>query len=74
MFKIPFPELLEEFQRFEVRSVKAIAVYNRLMKAKKFELAERVAKKYKLHDHGIDDRVMAFGFSMLCSETNPRGL
>jgi len=74
MFKIPFPELLEEFQHFEVRNVRATAVYNSIMKAKKFVLAERVEKKYKLHDHSLDDRVMAFGFCMIASESKPRGL
>lgn len=62
MSQISFPHLLEEFKQYS-STARARVVYNRLLRAKKDKLAEKVAKKYDL-DRVHCDRLTAFSFCL----------
>jgi len=56
--KIPFPELIEDLQKY-ANNTKALRVYHKAVKLKKIDLAIKIAKKYNLQVTGNSDTVTA---------------
>lgn len=57
------PELIDELKSSSV-NLHARRVYLKCLKAKKYDIAERIRKKYKIH-FAESDRVVAFGMALM---------